>query len=104
MSMISGNWSVRCKNRLTGELFTQEISKNEVHNTQAKAEVMVTTNATPYGGKHPGFEVFPEDPDAYAIELAKYLQTHPDWVPPNLDDLTEDEAKELTKGARKVLV
>lgn len=96
MSMIQGNWNVRCRNRLTDELLTLEVSKTGKMSTQAKAEVHVSTQPTPFGGKHPGFEVAPADPAAYKRELNAWLDEHPDWVPPNLDDLSEEEAKALT--------
>lgn len=93
--MISGNWKVRCTNRLTDELLTLEVSKTSKMDSQARAEVHITTQPTPYGGKHPGFEVHPADPAKYKKELNAWLDEHPDWVPPNLEDLTPDEAKAL---------
>lgn len=103
MSMISGNWKVECTDRLTDLPYTVEVSKGQDINTQAKAEVMITTNPTPYGGKHPGFEVRPKDAVAYKAELHKWMDAHPDWTPPNLDDLTPEEAKALLKEAKAIV-
>ena len=76
MGFWKEEYDVKVRDRLDDVERTIHLSQGPTVPSQEAAEVRVATQATSYGGDHPGFEVIPKD-------QGKFDKAFSDWVAAN---------------------
>lgn len=118
---MSGFWKemfdVTVRDRLSDVQRVITMAQGPLIRTQEAAEVRVATQATSYGGDHPGFEVVPRDQSKFDAAFSGWVRDNPekaealhkrleefDQDPSKLDALRRDidaAAEEVKEKERK---
>jgi succinylglutamate desuccinylase len=78
MGFWKEEYDVKVRDRLDDVERTIRLSQGPTVPTQEAAEVKIATQATSYGGDHPGFEVIPKDQGKYDAKFSEWVRENPE--------------------------